>query len=127
MVQDPSENGEPTDEQADGQPQEGGEQGDQPQDGGGGPQQGELQVGLSSQEQQQGQQQQLSECARLARSIRLQLVIPLRTHACMWHQQQAWRSCLCSKPGRRVVLRCMRPKSCQSRGMTCGEQGWCAQ
>ncbi len=61
VVQDPSDNGEPTEEQADGQPQEGGEQGDQPQDGSGGPQQGELQVGLASQEQQQGQQQQLSE------------------------------------------------------------------
>jgi hypothetical protein len=110
VVQDPSDNGEPTEEQADGQPQEGGEQGDQPQDGSGGPQQGELQVGLSSQEQQQGQQQQLSECARLARSVRLHLVIRLHTRACMSHQGQAWCSCLCSSAGSRVMLRCMRPK-----------------
>ena len=85
MVQDPSDNGEPTDEQADGQPQEGGEQGDQPQDGSGGPQQGELQVGLSSKEQQQGQQQQLSECARLACSTRLRLLIRPHARACMLH------------------------------------------
>jgi hypothetical protein len=62
LMQDASENGQPTEEQADGQPQQGGEQGEQ-QNNGGGPQQGELQVGLSSQEQQQGQQQKLSECA----------------------------------------------------------------
>lgn len=37
---------------------------------------------------------------------------PLHTHAHMQHQQQA--CCLCSYAESRVVLRCMRPESCQS-------------